>query len=116
MLREFPEVRQEDRAGHRRWFQDEGMELIVWFDAANTVEGFQICYPGAAQREHALTWRVPGGFTHHRVDTGDTRPEKNMTPILVADGEVPWARLGREFDERSAALEPGLRDFILLRL
>lgn len=92
------------------------MELIVWLDAAGTPEGFQICYPGASRREHALTWRVRDGFAHNRVDSGDTRPDKNMSPILVADGEVPWELLDREFRERSARLEPALRDFVLARL
>jgi hypothetical protein len=113
---EFNRVRQEPGAGSRRWFQGGGLELIVWLDAAGRLEGFQLCYPGELQREHALTWRPAGGFSHARVDAGDTRPDKNLTPILVADGAVPWQKLRREFAAVGDGLEPGLRDFVTARL
>ncbi|HEY8993826.1 MAG TPA: hypothetical protein VIM71_04020 [Lacunisphaera sp.] len=116
MLVEFNCVRQEPGAGRRRWFQGSGLELIVWLDAAAEIEGFQICYHGAGFQEHALTWRQSGGFSHARVDTGDTRPDKNLTPILVADGEVPWEKLRSEFAADSGMLEPALRDFVTSRL
>lgn len=92
------------------------MELIVWLDAAGQPEGFQICYVGRMREEHALTWRRQAGFTHNRVDTGDTRPDKNLTPILVPDGEVPWDILRREFAASCDGLEPALRDFVTTRL
>ena len=57
MLRENRNVRQEP--GHRRrWFEDDGLELIVWLDGADEVEGFQLCRAG-----RALTWRRDVGFT-----------------------------------------------------
>lgn len=92
------------------------MELIVWLDETGRLEGFQICYPGAGQREHALTWREGSGFSHARVDTGDTRPDKNLTPILVPDGEVPWDRLRADFAAGGAQLEASVRDFVSGRL
>ena len=116
MLEEFNRVRQEPGAGRRRWFQGSGLELIVWLDAAGGTEGFQICYQSAGFQEHALTWRARRGFSHARVDTGDTRPDKNLTPILVADGEVPWEKLRSDFAADSARLEPELRDFVAARL
>ena len=116
MLREFLQVKQEAGAGRRRWFEDGDMELIVWLGQQEQLEGFQLCYRGALDREHALSWRPRLGFTHSSVDSGDTRPDKNLTPILIPDGAVPWERLRREFAERGAALEPALRDFISARL
>lgn len=116
VLEEFNHVRQEPGAGRRRWFQGGGLELIVWLDAAGRTEGFQICYPGEMKREHALTWRERGGFSHARVDAGDTRPDKNLTPILVQDGAVPWAMLRAEFAEGSAKLDAALREFVSARL
>ena len=86
------------------------MELIVWYDATGRMSGFQICYVIPGQKERALTWRPGGGFSHALVDTGDSRPDKNLTPILVPDGAVPWAMLAREFGLRGADLEPALRD------
>jgi hypothetical protein len=113
MLVEFHGVKQEKgSAARRRWFQDDGMDLIVWF-AQDHPEGYQICYRGEDQRERALTWRSGQGFTHARVDAGDTRPDKNLAPILVKDGPVPWDRVQADFSERAAKLEPAIRDWVL---
>ena len=116
MFKEFARVKQEAGEGRRRWFDDDGMELIVWLDPAGQPHGFQLCYQGAGRREHTLTWRDPGGFAHNRVSSGDSRPDKNMTPILVPDGTVPWEQLRREFATRGVDLEPALREFITSRL
>lgn len=107
---------QEAGGGRRRWFEDEALELIVWYRGDGACDGFQLCYPGADRRERALTWREARGFSHAVVDPGDTRPDKNLTPVLTPDGAVPWARLEREFDARAARLEPAVRDFVAERL
>ena len=60
-----------------------------------------------------LTWRPGPGFSHARVDAGDTRPDKNLTPILVKDGAVPWERVRTEFAGRAAKLEHAVRDWVL---
>ena len=113
MLVEFQNVKQEGGANRRRWFQGDGMELIVWYGRAGRPTGFQICYLGPDRQERALTWRSDRGFTHALVDGGDARPDKNMTPILLKDGAVPWALVQGEFERCSAGLEPALRDFVL---
>lgn len=114
MLAEFKGVAQE-RGGRtrRRWFQDDGMELIVWYRPDGAAEGFQICYRGSDLREHALTWRDGTGFSHARVDPGDSRPDKNLTPILVAGEPVPWERVIAGFTERAGALDAGVRELVL---
>ena len=89
------------------------MDLIVWYSPAGAMEGYQICYLNADRQERALTWRPGGGFTHAAVDSGDSRPDKNLTPVLVPDGAVPWTLLQSEFAQRSAGLEPALRDQVL---
>lgn len=89
------------------------MELIVWSGQNGQATGFQLCYLGPDRQERALTWRPGRGFTHALVDGGDSRPDKNMTPILVKDGAVPWLLVQREFERRSADLEAGLREFVL---
>lgn len=116
MLQEFTTVKQEPGAHGRRWFQAAGWDLIVWLDAQQQPTGFQICYIDALRREHALTWRPETGFTHARVDGGDTRPDKNLTPVLVSAGPVAWEKLSRDFETRSAQVDPALRDFVLGRL
>ena len=116
MLTEISRVRQESGTGRRRWFQGDGIELIVWQDAGGSPEGFQICYQQRGIAEHALTWRRQQGFSHARVDSGDTRPDKNLTPILVPDGPVPWEHLRREFAEVSETMETWLKEFVAKRL
>ena len=110
MLIENRNVRQEPGL-RRRWFEDDGLELVVWEDAAGAVEGFQLC-----RLEHALTWRRDAGFTHARIDEGDTNPWKNLTPVLVPNGVVPWAEFTEKFRAGSATLEKNLRELVLARL
>ncbi len=112
MLSEFRQVKQEGGPGHRRWFQADGLELIVWYDHERRPEGFQLCYEASDQKERALTWRPGAGFNHAWVESGDSRPDKNMTPILVPDGAVPWALVESRFEQHSAGLEPALRDYV----
>lgn len=111
VFREIKNVKQEAGRGRRRWFESDGIELVVWLDRDEAVEGFQICY-NLGQGEHALTWRVAGGFVHSAVDAGDTTPLANLTPILVPDGRAPWADIRRLFSRASGSLEPSLREWV----
>lgn len=115
VLHEIKNVKQERGPGRRRWFESDGFELVVWFDAANAVTGFQICYD-LGEGEHALTWRPGRGFSHAMIDTGDGSPFGNLTPVLSPDSDIPWHEIARVFDERSASLEPGLRRLVRNRL
>ena len=108
MFNEIKNVRQEPGAGKRRWFESDGLDLVIWQDETGKLSGFQICYD-LGRGEHALTWRPGGGFAHSAVDSGDHTPFKNETPILTADGAVPWAEVMKRFDERSAGLDEALR-------
>ena len=117
MFKEIRNVRQEPTAGRRRWFDDDvlPLELIVWYDAADAVEGFQLCY-NLGHGEHALTWRPTGGFVHNGVDTGSAGPFANRSPVLVPDGAVPWDEITRRFFGCSDSLEPQLRELVGARL
>ena len=116
MLKEIRNVRQEKGAGRRRWFESEGFELVVWYDAAGDCDGFQVCYD-FGRGEHALTWRPKSGFAHNRIDQGDDSLRGNkMTPILVPAGVVPWSQIVRLFGERGVGLESGLREWVSARL
>ncbi len=117
MLKEFHQVKQEAGARRRRWFEDDvaELELIVWLDQGDAIDGFQICY-NLGRGEYALTWKEKVGFAHDAVDTGSKGPFANLTPILVPDGRVPWHRLHEFFSERSASLDPKVRDLIEAKL
>jgi hypothetical protein len=111
VLREYKDLKQEAGPGSRRWFESDGLDLVVWLDAAGVLTGFQLCYD-FGRGEHALTWRRESGCAHHRVDGGDASPLSNQSPVLVPDGLIPWGELGLLFDQRSATLEPGLREAV----
>ncbi len=111
MLHEIKNVRQESGAGRRRWFESEGLELVVWLDQVDGVAGFQLCYD-LGHGDHALTWRAGTGFAHSSIDTGDESPFVNRTPILQPDGNVPWTDLEQLFDARSETLDPALRQLV----
>lgn len=115
MLREFVHVKQEI-IGRRRWFQDDDLELIVWYDPGGAVVGFQICYGADDNEERALTWRNGLGFAHDRIDSGGTNPAKNLTPILVPDGAVLWEFVINLLRVRGQSLDSDLRDLVLERL
>lgn len=99
----------------RRWFESDGFDLVVWYESSGEVSGFQLCYQFGSG-EHALTWRRTTGFTHHAVDSGSEGPFKNETPILVADGAVPWTEIARTFEARAGLLEPALRELVREKL
>jgi hypothetical protein len=115
VLKEYRNVKQEPQ-GRRRWFEDEDLELIVWYSPAGSVTGFQICYEAEDGRERALTWRAGEGFDHARVDLGGTNPFKNLTPILLPDTAVPWVPITELVRSRSEPLEAELRELVLARL
>ena len=63
---------------------------------AGGIHGFQICYQFGPGRDRALTWRRGQGFAHDSIDEVDERTNKNQTPILIPDGQVPWERIMAE--------------------
>jgi hypothetical protein len=99
----------------RRWMSDEYFDLIVWYESEDRIHGFQLCYdkPG---RERALTWTRGRGFLHTAVDTGESKPTANHTPILVADGAFPVEQVRREFTVRSNRLPSDIRELVLARI
>ncbi len=116
VLVEYKNVRQVPGQGLRRWFEGNLSELVVWYRPdAKTVEGFQILYRTQGL-ERALTWREGEGFDHSQVDSGTSSPFKNLTPILLPNGTIPWPRILADFAADSAALEPELRAFVQRRL
>ena len=116
MLREWKGVRQRPDEGFRRWFTDEEMDLIVWYNTDGGVRGFQLCY-GKQTDQHAMTWMERGGYTHAKVDDGESRPiGSKSTPILVQDGHVDSDRLSADFLKRATEIEQPIRDLVVTKL
>jgi hypothetical protein len=120
MLVEHRNVRQIRGEGHRRWFSDEYFDLIVWSDrrggGRSNVTGFQLCYDRNGY-ERALTWMRDQGFSHERVDTGETRAgTMKSTPILVADGVFDSAGVSSRFRQASKGIDRDIADLVIEKL
>lgn len=113
MLRPQP-LRQIDRDFDRRWMSDDYFDLIVWYAPGGQIHGFQLCYDKRGQ-ERAVTW-IPNGFLHTAIDSGDTDPLANRTPILVEDGAFPAEEVRVEFEARSQLLPAELRALVLEKI
>ncbi len=113
MFNEFKGVRQE-RAGRRRWFEAEDLELVLWLEARDEPIGFQLLY-SRADGDRALTWRKESGFAHSRIDDGEGGRVK-QTPILMADGAVPWDEIERRFRAHAGSLDEEIATLVLTRL
>lgn len=114
MLREFS-VTQPSEVAQRRWWVDDDLDLIVWLGSDSSLLGFRLCY-NKFKDERALTWTVKDGYSHHRVDSGESNPTKNRTPILVEDGPVDGQRLRRRFLDRSEEMDPAVRRLVVEKL
>jgi hypothetical protein len=114
MLQEQP-CRQVAGEPPRRWIFDDYFDLIVWDGSGGNPMGFQLCYdkPG---HECALTWTRDGGFSHAAIDSGESSPNANRTPVLVAGGTFPRGAVLSQFLRRSAEMDPQIRDLVLQKI
>ncbi|MDD5262860.1 MAG: hypothetical protein PHD76_13525 [Methylacidiphilales bacterium] len=99
----------------RRWLFDDYFDLIVWYESEEQIHGFQLCYDKIGC-QRALTWTRKQGFRHAAIDSGDSKPTANRTPILVADGIFPVEEVRNEFIARSKLLPLQIRELILARI
>ena len=103
MLKELTDVRQINGEGVRRWFIDDDLELILWYDLDRKLEGFQICYDKLAGTR-TITWKKVSPAS------GETKS------ILVSDGPYNKDRLLALMERSSENLDGNLRSFILKRI
>ena len=116
MLREFPNVRQIPGESKRRWFSDDFFDLIVWLDERDDIVGFQLCYD-ILKGQRALTWHSDTGFSHHRVDDGESRPGKlKAAPVLVPDGRFDYQKIAERFQSASKDIEERIATFVYEKL
>jgi len=111
MLHELRNVRQEPGDYHRRWFADENIEIVVWYDQAGAISGFQICYDPRSQ-PRALTWTLKRGFSHAAIDAGEDKPTSNRTPMLTPSGDCDAAKLRDSFLASGGGLPAEEKAFI----
>ncbi len=111
MLAEIRNVRQIPNEGFRRWFTDNSFDLIVWYDDARVLLGFQLCYDKTG-RERALTWTRQHGFQHNRIDAGEIAGHMKMTPVIIADGEFNAAPVAEQFRDHSGQIDKEVSRFV----
>ena len=111
MLKEISETKERGS----RWFYSDYFDLIVWYDKDSRATGFQLCYDKKGD-ERAFTWKEDQLPTHERIDSGESSPLKNMTPILVPDGLVPYEELLRRFRMDAADIDREVFSLVLRKL
>ena len=113
MFRELRRVAQVPGEPHRRWFEDDGLDLVVWSSPEGAIVGIQLSYEKGTNRERALTWFKDRGVSHMRVDDGEDRPGKyKITPIRVPDCTFDADELLRIFESASGSIEPAVSEAV----
>ncbi len=117
MLNERSKVSQNDENSRRRWYWNDRIDLIIWYDLTmNDIQGFQLCYR-LDEEEKAFTWREGAAPQYTKIDGGETLPTKyKQSPILLADGPADTGLLLEMFLRESQNIEPELRNFITSKL
>ena len=112
MLTEYSAVRQDKGENRKRWFGDEFFDLILWQDREGKIVKFELCYEKELN-EHAIIWSEKSGFSHLRVDDGESELGKyKMSPILVADGIFNNIKIAEEFHSRCQSIDKDVSQFI----
>lgn len=115
MLREVGNTRQHPGERRRRWFCCAEQDLYLWQDETGEIVAFQLCY-AKPDNEHAIYWRADSGFSHLRVDDGESTTFSASTPVLVADGVFDSRSVVDRFRALAAALPADVVEFVIARL
>lgn len=115
MLLEIRNVHQEPGEPPRRWWFSHEQDLLVWFGDDGTPVAFQLAY-GKYRDEHAIRWKVNSGFSHYRVDDGETTAFGFGAPLLMAGGDFDAPQVLKRFRELSAEMPRDIADFVAARL
>ncbi|MBI5493642.1 MAG: hypothetical protein HY904_01365 [Deltaproteobacteria bacterium] len=88
--REVPGPRQDAPGFTKQWFCHPRAELFVWRDADGRVGAFQFCFVDDNDAEQMVAWdRAKAGAVQGRVDSGESTPTANRSPILREDTSGP---------------------------
>jgi hypothetical protein len=115
MLREIRNITQIPGQGPRRWFNDENLDLFVWYDAGGRIFGFQLCFDKDTRVELALTFTEDAGYTLDLVASEATVCDMG-SPVLIGGGEFSCQQLIDQLDERGASLERSLYEYLREKL
>jgi hypothetical protein len=111
MLREIRNIKQLPGQGARRWFNDEHLDLFVWYDAGGRIIGFQLCFDKDRPVERALTFTEKEGYTLDQVAVEASVCDLG-SPVLVRADDFSRRQLIGELAERGATLERPLYEYL----
>ena len=115
MLREIRNVKQIPGQGPRRWFNDEHLDLFVWYDAGGRPIGFQLCFDKDTRAERALTFTEDEGYSLYYV-TAETSVCDMGSAVLMRGGDFSCGQLIAQLCERGASLERSLYEYLREKL
>jgi hypothetical protein len=115
MLREIGHTKGIPGQGPRRWFNDEYLDLFVWYDAGGRILGFQLCFDKNTHAERALTYTEAAGYTFDQVATEASVCDLGSA-VLVRAAEFSGLRLIEQLGALGQALEPALYEYLREKL
>lgn len=115
MLREIRNVKQIPGQGARRWFNDEHLDLFVWYDADGRILGFQLCFDKSTRAELALTFTETEGYSLDHVSS-EASVSDMASPVLMRASEFSLRLLIDQLSEHGEALERTLYEYVREKL
>ncbi|HZG50736.1 MAG TPA: hypothetical protein VEZ40_01250 [Pyrinomonadaceae bacterium] len=115
MLREIRNVKEIAGQGARRWFNDERLDLFVWYDAGGRILGFQLCFDKDTPDELALTFTENAGYSLDHVAAEASVCDLG-SPVLARGGEFSRRQLLEQLCERGEVLERPLYEYLREKL
>jgi len=107
VLREIPEVTQDDPSSRRRWFHDDYFDLFV-LESGGELAAFELCY-GIDSNERALVWSRARGYFHDGGASGSGDfIGAQLAPGDPLEADPIIARFERAAAELPEALRLGL--------
>jgi hypothetical protein len=111
VLREIPDVIQDDPSNRRRWFQDDYFDLFV-LETDGELAAFELCYD-IRSNERALAWSRVGRYFHD----GGTSASRDFIGAQLASGDPLDADpIIARFERAAAELPEALRLALTARL
>jgi len=109
-------VKQVQGEPHKRWFEDDYFDLLVWENELGQIVEFQLCYD-KLHNQRSLIWKKQFGYMHSKIDDGENNPGKyKATPILVDDGVFNSAAIAERFRNRSKEIDTKVSTFVLEKM
>ena len=111
MLKEIPDVLQDDPSSRKRWFHDDYFDLFL-LQTGDELAAFELCY-GTQSDERALVWSLSRGFFH---DGGTSDSGDFIGARLAAGDPLQADPIIARFERAAAGLPEELRLAVMARL